>query len=310
MTIAPGLSLDQLRVLLTVADTGSFAAAGRRLNRATSAISYAIDALENQLGLPLFERGGTRKPKLTPAGQAVVAEARSVMHGAEMLRARVKALHDGFESEISLAVDQMFPHERLVSLLAALHAQCPNVPVRLQTTIKGGVEQAVRSGEANIGVGGSMHTGGDGLTAIQISGVPVIPVAAPSHPLVTAGRVRPGAAREHLQLLLAHSEEAIPTTKRPCFVVAASVWRGGDLATLRALLLAGVGWSGMPEPMVREDIQHGRLRILDLPDFRGAEYPLHVTYRTDDPPGPGGRWLIDRLLEQEAWSADTAVRAA
>ena len=47
-------TLDQLQILLCVVDTGSFAAAARRLNRATSAITYAIDNLEFQLGLSIF----------------------------------------------------------------------------------------------------------------------------------------------------------------------------------------------------------------------------------------------------------------
>ena len=58
-------SVDQLLVLLAVVETGSFTAAARRLARATSAISYAIDTLERQLGVSLFDRGTTRKPRLT-----------------------------------------------------------------------------------------------------------------------------------------------------------------------------------------------------------------------------------------------------
>src|SRR5258708_13187850 len=63
---APGIpSMDQLLVLLTVGEEGSFTAAARRLQRATSAISYAIDTLGTHLALPLFARGTTRKPTLT-----------------------------------------------------------------------------------------------------------------------------------------------------------------------------------------------------------------------------------------------------
>jgi DNA-binding transcriptional LysR family regulator len=66
---APGTpSVDQLLVLLTVVEEGSFTAAARRLRRATSAISYEIDALETQLGLPIFDREITRKPKMTHVG--------------------------------------------------------------------------------------------------------------------------------------------------------------------------------------------------------------------------------------------------
>ena len=57
-----GPSLDQLTVFLTVVETGSFAAAGRRLGRATSAVSYAITNLEQQLGVRLFDRDQASRP--------------------------------------------------------------------------------------------------------------------------------------------------------------------------------------------------------------------------------------------------------
>ena len=63
-------SIDQLLVLLVVAEAGSFSAAAKRLGRATSAISYAIDTLEAQLGLSLFDRGTTRKPEAHATGRS------------------------------------------------------------------------------------------------------------------------------------------------------------------------------------------------------------------------------------------------
>ncbi len=52
----------------------------------------------------------------------------------------------------------------------------------------------------------------------------------------------------------------------------------------------------MPEPVVRADIEAGRLVRLNLPDWRGGEYTLQAIHRTDTPPGPAGRWLIERLV--------------
>src|SRR5688572_17404128 len=115
---SPGTpSLEQLRTFLAVVDTGSFAAAGRRLNRAVSVISYAIANLEAQLGVTLFDREATRKPQLTVAGRAVLAEARLVSLGVDGLRAKVKGLLDGLEAEVDLAVDVMLPAERVGKIL-------------------------------------------------------------------------------------------------------------------------------------------------------------------------------------------------
>ena len=128
----PGVpSFDQLAVFLTVVETGSFAAAGRRLGRATSAVSYAIANLEQQLGVQLFDRDQARRPALTQAGAAVLSEARSVSVGVDNLRAKVKGLLDGLEAEIALAVDVMLPTARLVDAMQAFEATFPTVTLRL-----------------------------------------------------------------------------------------------------------------------------------------------------------------------------------
>ena len=70
----------------------------------------------------------------------------------------------------------------------------------------------------------------------------------------------------------------------------------------------------MPEPMVRADIRSGRLIRLSLRDWRGGEYLVQVVHKTDTPPGPPGRWLIERLVtlsgEPDAHILDEAAKPA
>jgi DNA-binding transcriptional LysR family regulator len=286
-------SIDQLLVLLVVAEAGSFSAAAKRLGRATSAISYAIDTLEAQLGLSLFDRGTTRKPKLTQQGEAIVSEAKAVAHSVETLRARVRGFLDELEPEVSLVVDSMLPGDRLTALLREFHGQFPSVPVRLLVQTLGGVERVVRNGHARIGVGSQLHMDMTGFHRIDIKGVRVIPVAAPNHPLAKANEVAPPQARDFVQLVLAERPAA---ESRDFGVVSLNTWRIGDQAARHKLLLAGLGWGGMPEPVVRADIESGRLVRLNLPDWRGAEHLMQAIHKTDTPPGPAGRWLIERLV--------------
>ncbi|MEA3065914.1 MAG: hypothetical protein QOJ27_2366, partial [Sphingomonadales bacterium] len=145
-------SIDQLLVLLAVEEEGSFTAAARRLGRATSAISYAIDTLEQQLGLALFDRGTTRKPRLTREGEAVVSEAKAVAFSVETLRARVRGFLDDLEPEVSLVVDSLLPTGRLTRLLRDFNDKFPTVPIRLLVETLGGVERALRDDHARIGV--------------------------------------------------------------------------------------------------------------------------------------------------------------
>ena len=81
-------------------------------------------------------------------------------------------------------------------------------------------------------------------------------------------------------------------------MVGPKTWRLADLGAKHALLLAGVGWGSMPAPMVKGDIEAGRLVELDLSDWWAAIYPLRVLHRIDSPPGPAAQWLIERFKSQ------------
>jgi len=288
----PGIpSIDQLLVLLAVDEEGSFTAAARRLGRATSAISYAIDTLEQQLGLSLFDRGTTRKARLTREGEAILSEAKAVAFSVETLRARVRGFLDHLEPELSLVVDAMYPLDRLSALLRRFNDQFPTVPVRLLVETLGGVERAVRNGHAVIGIGNPLHMNMTGMRQTAMEGVPMIPVAAPGHPLArAAGSTRE--ASDYIQLILSERQSA---DRRDYGVVSLNSWRIEDLGAKHALLLAGLGWGGMPEPTVHADLDSGRLVKLNLRNWRGIEYVLLVFHKTETPPGPAGRWLIDEL---------------
>jgi hypothetical protein len=144
-------TLDQLRVFLTVVDVGGFAAAARKLGRATSVISYSIANLEAQLGLSLFDRESTRKPQLTGAGRTVLSEARTVCNGIDSLRAKVKGLRQGLEAEIRLALDVMLPAVRVADALKAFRTEFPTVTLRLYVEALGGVTQRCSTARPRLG---------------------------------------------------------------------------------------------------------------------------------------------------------------
>src|SRR5450432_446516 len=107
------VTIEQLRTLRAVAETGSFSAAARSLGRVQAAVSQAIDRLEAQLGLRLFDRSG-RTPRLTRHGEAIVAAAAKVEGGVDALEELVTSLRVGDETSLSIVVDAMFPIASLV----------------------------------------------------------------------------------------------------------------------------------------------------------------------------------------------------
>lgn len=299
MSSDPGTpTLDQLRVFLTVVDLGSFAAAARKLGRATSVISYSIANLEGQLGVSLFDRETTRKPQLTEAGRAVLSEARGVWNGIDGLRAKVKGLIHGLEAEIHLALDVMLPAARIVDALKGFREEFPTVALSLHMEALGAVSQLVLDRVAAIGVSGPLpgDAGIAGVERIGVGSVRLVPVASPDHPLASSKTLGPGEARQYTQLVLT---DRSPLTHGLNFaVLSPKTWKLADLGSKHMLLKEGIGWGNMPLPMVEEDLASGRLIRLDLPDMTGGAYRFDAIYRADAPPGPAGSWLITRFRHQ------------
>jgi len=287
---------DQLRVFLEVVDSGSFAGAARKLVRATSVVSYSISKLEDQLGVALFDRESTRKPQLTEAGRTVLSEARTIAQGISGLRAKVKALHQGIEAEVQLVLDVMLPEARVLDAVRAFRSEFPTVALHLRIEALGAVTQLVLDGSATLGVSGPPDTPIDGIERREINGVHLIPVAAADHPLALAGRNAPGAGREHVQVVL--TDRSARSRGQDLGVLGIRTWRVADLASKHMLLREGIGWGNMPEPLVRDDLEAGRLVHLDLPDCRGGPYRLFAIHRTDTPPGPAASYLISRFGSQ------------
>jgi DNA-binding transcriptional LysR family regulator len=290
-------TLDQLHVLTAVVEAGSFSAAARRLNRAQSVISYTIGNLETQLGVALFTRD-TRRPTLTEAGRALIADARRVGRLVDELRARAAALRRGLEAELALAVDVMFPTPRLVAALDDFSRNHPTVGLRLRIEGLGGVAQLVLDGVCQLGVSGWLAHLPDALERRSIGEVRLIPVAAPTHPLAREQASAPGpigSARlcDEIQLVL--TDRTALTDGQDFGVLALRTWRLGDLGAKHALLLAGLGWGNMPAGVVADDLAAGRLVQLRVAEAPEHHYPLGLIHRIDTPPGPAGAWLAERL---------------
>nr|WP_321985015.1 LysR family transcriptional regulator [uncultured Lichenicoccus sp.] len=289
-------TLGQLQVFVTVVEAGSFAQAARSLNRATSVVSYTIANLEAQLGIGLFARAGTRRPLLTEAGRSLLADARLVLDGIDGLRAKARGLESGLEAEVGLAVDVMLPTLRLVDALKAFQDEFPTVTLRLHVEALGGVMQMVLDGRARVGVSGPMNLQGHGLDSTPVGEIELIPVAGPDHPLAITGR-SPN-ARHHVQLVL--SDRSPLTAGQEFSVVGTRTWRLADLGSKHALLLAGIGWGTMPGPMIRDDLDCGRLVRLQLADLPPTRYGFSAIQRADCPPGPAATWLIRRFAAQDS----------
>lgn len=119
-------------MLVTIADSGSFSAAGRTLRRAQSAISQSVATLEDAQGVILFDRSSYR-PHLTDIGRALVAEARLVLASAARFEAVAVSTRNGIEPELTVAIDPLVPTAAFIDSLHALRIAFPYLRVSFST---------------------------------------------------------------------------------------------------------------------------------------------------------------------------------
>jgi DNA-binding transcriptional LysR family regulator len=295
--VLDGVSLDQLRAFIAAVDEGSFSAAGRKLRRAQSAVSELISNLEGQIGVPLFDRS-ERYPKLTDAGVLLVADARSVIANIDLLKARAKGISGGLESELSVVVDVLFPFEAIAESAREFRDRFPRTPLRLYVEALGGAYQPVLDGRCSLGVVGSLPIAPSSTSSERLQGVRMAMVASRDHPLAKYPGVIPKLElAKHVQLVLTDRSQL--TEGREFGVLSPLTWRLSDLFAKHAFLLKGLGWGGMPVHAVDQDLKEGKLVKLQIEDLSedALILPMSAVYLTAQPPGPAGRWLIERLRQ-------------
>jgi DNA-binding transcriptional LysR family regulator len=292
-------TLDQLQVFLAVAEAGSFSAASRQLNRAQSVISYTIGNLEAQLEMALFDRSGSRQTRLTEAGKALLADSRRIMADLQVMRARAKALKQGLEAEVSLAISNMVPIHAIVDALTEFGKRYPSVALHLNSGELGMVMDMVSSGRASVGIGGPLLKEDDTLMVDRIGHSYMVPVVASIHPLAQLRRpLTRFDVREEVQLVVTDASGI--TRGRDFNVLSYKTWRVGDIATKHQLIRGGLGWGGLPASLIHEDLASGRLVALEIDAYESTLYPLYAVRRTANPPGPATQWLLDNLAARLA----------
>jgi DNA-binding transcriptional LysR family regulator len=305
-----GVSLDQLRTFIAAADERSFSAAGRRLRRAQSVVSQTMANLEGQLGVKLFDRSG-RPPALTDQGRALLADARAVAGDVDLLKARAKRLAGGLEPELSVAVDVVFPLAPFTATVAAFRKEFPATLLRFDIESSAVIEP-VLDGRCAVGVMTSLKIAPPQLTRERLLAFRLPMVVSPQHPLASHGAPIPAAIlSEHIQLV--HADPSDLSRPGGFGLLSPRVWRLSHLGAKLAFLRAGLGFGLMPLHMIEADLASGALIQItgESAPPEGHVIAMSAVYRTDNPPGPAGRWFIDRLKQEDVhWLKENASLSA
>ena len=291
------LTLDQLRVLVTVADAGSFSAAGRQLGRVQSAISQAIATLEDTQGVLLFDRSAHR-PVLTDTGRVLVAQARLVLASAARFELVAAGTRTGLEAELVIAIDPLVPTAPFIDSLRALGATFPGLAVRFSTEGLGGSLRRLQSDTAAIGICLLLPFVPENIVAYPLLRIKLVPVVAPGHPLAALGRAAtPDDLAPHVQLVLS---DPVDPDAANYGLSSARLWRFVDLGRRLDFVLAGLGWCRMPVHLVDKLIAAGTLQTLALAEDPTPQEGLtiYAAHKRSHPMGPAGNWLLNDLRQR------------
>lgn len=297
------LTIDQFSVFAAVVEEGSFAAAARRMNRAQSAITYAIQKLEDQSGVQLFDRSSYR-PVLTTAGTALLPRAQRILAELEQYRLHARQMTMGLEHELKLAVHPFASPQLVAKVLSDFETIFPSVHLYVLVETKDAATHALYDRAVDLALVPELVSLGAGLERSMCANVDMVVAGAPNHPLaqLNGGRFSASLLRDHRQVVtystLAREDLNI---MRGYGMDVVNVWRVMDFELQRALLLAGAGWGVLPRSRIEEDVATGRLVVLRPLGWGNAEQvwqiPFVIARAANHPFGPAARWLFDRFAE-------------
>ena len=292
---APHISLEQWRSLVAVVEAGGYAQAAEALHKSQSAVSYAVQKIESQLGLRAFEIQG-RKAVLTPTGHMLYRRALALIGEAGELEQAARKLSAGWEPEIGLAVEVLYPPGKLLDALARFGSEAPRTRVEVIESVLGGTSEALLGGHADIAVTPSIPPGFLGRPLMNVR---LLAVASPDHPLHRLGRAL------HENDLRAHRHLPVRATsasrdRRTTTVEVEQRWTFSSMGMSIAAACAGHGFAWYPEAHIRDELISGRLKTLPLAGAEARIVPLYVVIADPDAAGPGVRRLEEILAEGAA----------
>ena len=291
---SPRITLDQWAALVAVVEQGGYGQASKRLHRTQSTVTYTIKKLEDQLGLKVFERQG-RRAALTPAGQVLYRRGKSLLDDASRLERSAAGLAQGWEAEVRLAVEAIFPTWLLLRALAEFGDEHPDIRVELIEAVLGGVEEALTEGRVDFIIGTLVPGGfiGDALMQVRF-----VCAAAPTHPLHRLGRpVEIEDLRAHRHLVVRDSGMR---RSRSGGWLNERRWTVSNKATSIRAACMGLGFAWYAEENIREELQSGLARAPaadgrsgtlrhPVPRVRGSHgsRPRHAASRRNHPRARG-----------------------
>lgn len=286
-------SIEQLKCFVVAAETGSFSAAARQLGKVQSAVSTAINNLEVDANVELFDRS-SRSPVLTDAGQVLFESARAVLHSHHEFNAHAASLSSSGETSLCIAIEQNVASPVLVTVLEHFSETFPYITLELLDPGSGDVAELVRSNRADIGLMIEQEYYPQGFSFRGVGHSRVIPVSAPGFPLAQKKQLTHADLRQYRQIVGRSLDPDNQTHER--YTISPLVWLSESPYVILELLGANIGWAFLHEAVADEKLKSGELVVLDLV-YQQADIlqGIDLVWTESRELGKAGQWLLQQL---------------
>lgn len=288
----PRISLEQWRALIAVVEAGGYAQASEAMSKSQSTISYAVAKIENLLEVRVFEVQG-RKAVLTSAGEVLYRRAKLLVEEAAGLENAAGNLAEGWEPEIRIAVDHLFPAGILLQVLGQFSDQCHQTRVQLHETVLSGNEEVLLEGKVDVAITPIVPVGflGDPLMRVRF-----LPVAHPDHPLHQLGRdVAYQDLRRHRQMVIRDS--GTKAQRDAGWLGSEQRWTVSHNVTSIKSVCMGLAYAWLPVLDIEDELRNGLLKPLPMREGKERFAQLYLVYADRDYAGPAARQFASMIVE-------------
>lgn len=290
------INLEVLEVLDAIDRRGSFAKAAEELNKATSALSYATQKLEEQLGISIFQRQG-RRSVLTPSGRLILDDGRKILDASALLADKARELATGWEPRLRIALESTTNSSRFFDTLSHFLADHPSLEVDVCESVLSGGWEALERGKVDLVVGcpGPVPLQ-KGFRAVPIHSGGLIPVIASQHSLskLASDSSALSSALNNLRRVVSHDTATVDIAR------SAGLSDGKQRLYVQTIdqkltaILAGLGVGHLPIYRIQQYLDSGQLLELNI---QSASHESYIAWNIANK-GKALHALSTKLIEQ------------
>ncbi|MBJ9275201.1 LysR family transcriptional regulator [Citrobacter amalonaticus] len=251
--------LDVLIILDALEKEGSFAAASAKLYKTPSALSYTVHRLESDLNIQILDRSGHRA-RFTRTGQMLLEKGREVLHTVRELEKQAIKLHEGWENELVIGVDDTFPFSLLTPLIESFYQHHSVTRLKFINGVLGGSWDALIQGRADIIVG-AMHEppSSSDFSVARLGELEQIFAVAPHHPLAEEAEPLSRSTIKRYRAIVVGDSSSLAAATATQLLDDQEAITVFDFKTKLELQISGLGCGYLPRYLAQRFLDSGAL---------------------------------------------------